>query len=343
MPRVAGCDPGTSSLDVLILEDGVVADQARFAPDQLRNDPAAAVKWLQARGPFDLVAGPSGYGLPLIRASDCSDEQLDLLALVRPDERHSAGGVAAFRAVVGAFCRSALPVVFLPGVIHLPTVPAHRKINRIDLGTPDKLCVAALALDRIADTWTREDPICVLELGTAFTAAIVVSEHGTVIDGAGGTSGALGWRSAGAWDGEAAYWLSPLRKVDLFARGASAIADPETRRLAFTESLVKLIGGLCALHEPYDRFEKIILSGRLFAEQPAFLESLHLATALAPFVRSAYEIASIGSLDGAWVKEAAQGAALVADGFAGGSRASLVEQLKLRDARGTVLDYVEQH
>lgn len=337
MPRVAGCDPGTSSLDVLILEDGAVADQARFEPDQLRSEPAAAVTWLGARGPFDLIAGPSGYGLPLVRNSNCNDEQLDLMSLVKPDDR---GGVTGFSAVAKAFRDSKLPVVFLPGGIHLPTVPPQRKLNRIDLGTPDKVCVAALAIDRIANTWTREDPICVVELGTAFTAAIVVSEHGSIIDGAGGTAGAMGWRSAGALDGEVAYRLSPLRKADLFEGGAANVADSEVRRLGFIESLVKTVAGLCGLHEPWDRFEKIVLSGKLFAAEPAFVDSLHLADALAPFVRSTYEVVSLGSLEGAWVKEAAQGAALIADGLAGGRHAPIVESLRLRDAAGTSLDWI---
>jgi predicted butyrate kinase (DUF1464 family) len=338
MPRVAGCDPGTSSLDVLVLDDGTVADQVRFAPEQLRADPGVAVKWLRERGPFELIAGPSGYGLPLVKAADCTDAQLALMSLVRPDER-GARGVAGFSAVVRTFRDSGLPVVFLPGVIHLPTVPAHRKLNRVDLGTPDKLCVAALALAQVSDTWTREDPICVIELGSGFTAAIVLGERGDIIDGAGGSSGALGWTACGAWDGEAAYLLSPLEKADLFRGGAASLTDPETRRAAFLESLVKTVAGLCGLHEPSDRFEKIVLSGRLFGAESAFVESLHLTETLAPFARSAYEVVALPSLPGATVKEAAQGAAIIADGLAGGNYAPLVDGLKLRGATGTALDW----
>ena len=340
MPRVAGCDPGSSSLDVLVLDDGVVVDQVRFAPEELRADPATPLLWLVQRGPFDLIAGPSGYGLPLVRAEHCTEAQLDLMALVRPDERGTAQGITGFTALARAFRDSSLPVVFLPGAVHLPSVPAHRKLNKIDLGTPDKVCVAALAIERVSNSWTREGPICVVELGTAFTAALVVSECGDIIDGVGGTAGAVGWRSSGAWDGEAAYLLSPLAKADLFEGGAATIADPEMRRVLFVESLVRTVGGLCGLHEPDDQFEKIVLSGRLFGAEPAFVDSLHLAAVLAPFARSMYEVESLGSLEGAWVKEAAQGAAIIADGLAGGRHAPLVDDLKLREASGTVLDWL---
>src|SRR5207302_8738893 len=135
-----------------------------------------------------LVAGPSGYGLPLVRAEDCTERDIALMTLVRSDDLGHQG-VAGFSSLLRELRASGLPVVFLPGVIHLPTVPGHRKVNRIDLGTADKLCVAALAIERVANAWTREGPFCVLELGSAFTAAVVVSEHGEIIDGVGGSAG----------------------------------------------------------------------------------------------------------------------------------------------------------
>src|SRR2546421_11244828 len=111
MVRVAGTDPGTSSLDLLVLDDGAVRDQVRFAPDDLRADAELPVRWLAERGPFDLVAGPSGYGLPLRRAADCTDRDLALLSLVRPDDR-GRGGAPGFSAVVRAFRASGPPAVF---------------------------------------------------------------------------------------------------------------------------------------------------------------------------------------------------------------------------------------
>ena len=332
--RVAGTDPGTSSLDVLVLEGGAVRDQCRFPAEALQADPAAPVRWLEERGPFDLIAGPSGYGLPLLRAADCGERELGLMALVRPDQRGPEGprqrGVPGFSALLRALCRSGLPVVFLPGVIHLPTVPAQRKINRIDLGTPDKLCVAALALARRAEGLGAYRG-CVVELGSAFTACLVLSA-GRVVDGLGGTGGPFGWGSGGAWDGEAAYLLSPLEKRDLFAGGAGAVEDRAVALLRFREALVQAVAGLKAVTP----FDEVVLSGRLLETEPALAAQVETdLRRLAPVVR-------LEALPGAWVKHAAQGAALLADGLAGGPSAALVEHLRLREAAGTALDWLRQ-
>lgn len=325
MPRVAGCDPGTSSLDILAVEDGRVLGQVRIEPDELRADPSLPVQWLRETGPFDLIAGPSGYGLPLVRAADCTDAQLALMALVRPDER-AAKGVGGFSATVRALRDSGLPVIFLPGVIHLPTVPVHRKLNKIDLGTADKLCVAALALAQ----HNRDEPALVVEFGSAFTAMVVLKDK-QIVDGLGGTCGALGARSGGAWDGEAAYLLSPLQKADLFRGGVTDIADRETARVAFRESFAMAVSSLLRVHG----FQDVYYSGTLFRTDPDLTQQ-----ALGDLPQSFYRLHYAGDLPGAWVKHAAQGAALIADGLCGGAFAPLVDWLKLREASGTVLDWL---
>ena len=334
--RVAGTDPGTSSLDVVILEDGVVGEQCRFTPEQLQSDASLPVRWLQERGPFNLIAGPSGYGLPLVRAADCTPRDLALMTLIRPDERGADDarrqGVLGFSSLLRALCSADLPLIFLPGVIHLPTVPAHRKINRIDLGTADKLCVAALALLQRTRKLSVELPAyhgCVVEMGSAFTACLVLS-GGRIVDGLGGTSGPPGWRGGGAWDGESAYLLSPLEKRDLFAGGVASMPDAAAGRQRFRESLVKAVAGLQAV----TRFEEVVLSGRLLESEPELAEQM--ARDLSLLAR----VVVLESLPGAWVKHAAQGAALLADGLAGGRTAPLVEHLGVRAASGTVLDWL---
>ncbi len=254
------------------------------------------------------------------------------MALVRLDEHGRDRGILHFTALLRVLCAAPLPVVFLPGVIHLPTVPAHRKINRIDLGTPDKLGVAALALAQLAagcgHDYRRCD-FCLVELGSAFTACVVVRQ-GQVVDGLGGTSGPVGWRSGGAWDGEAAYLLSPLTKNDLFTGGVLSAADPEEGKALFRESLLRAVAGLKAVTP----FEQVVLSGRLPEMEPDFC-----ATVAADLARLG-AVVRLASLPGAWVKHAAQGAALLADGLVGGTHASLVQHLMLTRAAGTVLDWI---
>lgn len=299
--------------------------QVRIEPDELRADPTLPVQWLRAEGPFDLIAGPSGYGLPLVHAADCTDAQLRLMSLVRPDE-HGAKGVGGFSAMVRALRDSGLPVIFLPGVIHLPTIPAHRKLNKIDLGTADKLCVAALALSQ----HNRDDPALVVEFGSAFTAMIVLKDK-QIVDGLGGTYGALGGMSSGAWDGETAYLLSPLQKADLFRGGIADITDREVAKDAFRESFSKAVASLISVHG----FQDVYYGGTLFHTHPDFTQE-----ALGQLPSGFYRLHYAGDLPGAWVKHATQGAALIAEGLCGGAFAPLVDWLKLRESRGTVLDWL---
>jgi len=327
LARVVGTDPGTSSLDLLLLEDGRVAGQARLTPEALRKNPDALAATLADWAPVDLVAGPSGYGLPLVRGADVTEADIDLMALVRPDERGEGRGIVGFRSWVRAFLASGLEIVFLPGLVHLPTVPPYRKFNTVDLGTPDKLAAAALALRHDARASGGDfatSTFALVEVGTAFTAVLVVAA-GSLVDAAAGTKGPIGLRSGGAWDGELAYWRSPLSKADLFRGGLDDLGSGGLD--AFRESLTRQAAGLRAV-TPFDR---IYLSG-------AGLGRPEVASAVAEALAAVAPATPLPSLPGARVKHAAQGAAVLADGLAGGPNAGLVTSLRLREASGTVLD-----
>ena len=146
MPRVAGVDPGTISFDLCVLLDGAPVVEDVFETDSLGEDSAPLLDALARNGPYDLVYGPSGYGLPLVAAADVGERELSEMVLVRPDEARANAGVGGMRSLLRALAGSGLPVVFGPGVIHLPSVPRWRKYNRIDLGTADKVCAAACAI-----------------------------------------------------------------------------------------------------------------------------------------------------------------------------------------------------
>ena len=126
--------------------------------------------------------------------------------------------------------------------------------------------------------------------------------------------------------------LDPDGELDLGAPGALARlrADPRARDgwLALEEGAAKAVLALTA-SVPAPR--EVLVAGRL-ASAPGLLDALAERLASVAPVRAALA-----------VKSAARGAALLADGLAGGSYAPLVDRLRLREARGGVLDHLRMY
>jgi predicted butyrate kinase (DUF1464 family) len=365
MPRVVGIDPGTVSIDLCGLQDGRLFLDQSFPTGDALADPSTLVKLLEAHAPLDLVVGPSGYGLPLTAARDLTEIDYKLAYLAAAGE---SGGIGGLRSLMRALAASTLPVVLTPGVIHLQSVPAHRKVNRVDMGTADKVCAAALAIREHAarhGCGEREASFILLELGGAFTAVLAV-RNGQIVDGIAGSAGPLGARAAGALDGEVAFLAGSISKRMVFEGGAASIAgqpdgDPTElfasktaaaalAREAYVESALKAVAAasVSLTDAPSERaarprqsspeasdggtVREVILSGR-FAGVPAVRDEL---------TRRLRGRATVHLLSGFAVtaKHAAQGAALVADGLADGSSAPMVDALGIRGARGTLLDHL---
>jgi predicted butyrate kinase (DUF1464 family) len=343
MPRTLGIDPGTITIDLCGLHDGAVfLDRSLPTAKAVADVPAFIALLHDARAA--LIAGPSGYGLPLLPVERAGETDLRLAYLAADDDH---GGIGGLRVIARAMREARLPVLFTPGVIHLTSVPAARKINRVDMGTADKVCAAALGVHdqaRRRGCVYTDVSFVLLELGGAFSAAIAVRD-GRIIDGMGGTSGPMGVRSAGALDGEVAFLAGTITKNTLFGGGAASVigssddaidhlAEPRTEREhlahdALIESAVKAVAALCTVvPHPYE----ILLSGRL-THADAIARELRLR--LSPF-------APVRRLEGfaRTAKEAAQGAALIADGLAGGANEALINVLGLREAAGSVLDHL---
>jgi predicted butyrate kinase (DUF1464 family) len=345
MPRVAGIDPGTVSFDLCVLQDGEPVVEEVFETGPLSHDSTPLLHALARHGPYDLIYGPSGYGLPLVAAADVTERQLAEMVLIRPDEARAEAGVGGMRALLRLLAGSRLPVVFGPGVIHLPTVPRHRKYNRIDLGTADKVCAVACAIAEASRRWAipvHETAMVLLELGGAFTAALAI-DGGQIVDGMGGSSGPLGARAVGALDGELAYLLgTALRKDTLFSGGALDPAGTlDMTDLAALWASPALTEGWTALIEATAKAvramvasvsapREVVLSGRL-ARVPGVIAELS---------KSLDAVAPVAALVPGRASAAARGGALLADGLAGGQNAALVEALRLRESSGTALDYV---
>jgi predicted butyrate kinase (DUF1464 family) len=347
-PRVAGVDPGTVSIDVCALDGGEVLLDESFRSADLALDPAPLVDALVAHRPLDLVLGPAGYGLPIVPGARVGERELTLMLLLRSDEAGARAGIGGMRAMIRALIRADLPLVFGPGAIHLPTVPEYRKWNRIDLGTADKVCSAALCIAGQADRLDLDygdTSFIMLELGGAFSAALAI-DRGQIVDGLGGSCAPIGGRSCGALDAEVAYLLGaalsketvfsggaldPYGELDLSAPGAleALRGDPGHSEgwLALEEGAVKAVLALTA-SVPAPR--EVLVAGRLVGA-PSLLDRLAERLAGVAPVSAATGV-------GRGAKTAAQGAAVLADGLAGGRYAPLVEGLRLREASGTALD-----
>ncbi|MGH7513021.1 MAG: DUF1464 family protein [Gemmatimonadales bacterium] len=333
MPRVAGIDPGTLNVDACGLENGRLFLDATWPTAELMTDPRPLIDALLAAGPVDCVAGPSGYGLPLCRARDVSEDDLRLAFLAPPGEE---GGIGGLRALARRLDDAGLPLVFTPGAMHLGTVPAHRKLNRVDLGTADKVCATALAIAAESERRGQaceETSLILLELGGAFTAGLAV-EHGQIVDGLGGTSGPIGWRAAGALDGEVAFLAGSVTKGMLFDGGVERIIEADPRLLntaldAYVEGAARAVH---LLRSAAPSADAVLLSGR-HAADPEIHRRLSGALADVGEVRRLAGFATRA-------KQGAQGAAVLADGLAGGAHQRLVERLGIREAKGTVLDHL---
>jgi len=216
------------------------------------------------------------------------------------------------------------------------------------MGTADKLCCAVLGVYDQAKWLCRkynETSFILLEVGFGYTSAIAV-EGGKIVDGIGGTMGAAGYTSLGAMDSELAYLLGKFDKTVLFDGGASSLLPPGTSHEEFlrkeasgneycdawnylVESAVRdFLMLLSSVKKP----SEILLSGRLMRNQPFAKEVTNRLEAFGP----------VRKLKGfsVPVKEASQGAAIVANGLAGGSFKPLIDSMQIKDATGTVLDYV---
>ncbi len=350
MVRVIGIDPGTRSFDFCGLEDGEVFLQTSITSVEVAENPQSILDVIIKAGTIDLVAGPSGYGLPLLPASKVTEKEFFQLVLVRHDD-DKIPVLEAIKDMVRLVQKTEINMIFIPGVIHLHSVPAWRKHNRIDLGTADKLCCAILGVYDQAHRLKipiKDTAFILVELGYGYPAAVAV-QNGLVVDGVGGTIGGPGFLTLGGMDGELAYLLRGFSKGTLFQGGVLSTLDdptlsPETFAQlledgekqaqeawnAVAEGLTKSVSALTiSVKQP----KEILLSGRL-TRVPFLVEDL--AQRMKQFGIPVSQVQRLGEKS----KEAAQGAALFAEGLAGGPSASLIETMRLKECSGTVLDWI---
>lgn len=347
--RVIGVDPGTVSFDICGLEGKEVFCDTTLPTGEVGAAPHLLVDFLKSQVPLDFIIAPSGYGLPWVSIKDFGPQETFEFVLVDSKERKPPSLLTGMTEMVRMFKETDLPIFFMPGVIHLQTVPEYRKANKIDMGTADKLCCAVLGIFDQARHFGipyNETSFIMVEIGGAYTAVLTVNK-GKIIDGIGGTYSNLGFLSLGAMDSELAYLLGNFDKDVLFSGGATYLAgkpnlkpeefaslrksDDKVKMAweALMEGVVKcVLQELAVLPEP----REIILSGRLCRTEEIRNELEERLKVFAP-VRRVQGFAKTA-------KEAAQGAAIIANGMAGGEFKDLVETLEIKKAKGTLLDHL---
>jgi predicted butyrate kinase (DUF1464 family) len=340
--RILGIDPGTVSFDLCLFEDREIKFEESIPSSVVAERPEDMVeKCLSIES--NAIIAPSGYGLPNRRLSEISEREMFELTLVREEDRVPVlDGMKKFFAIAR---EAGLEILFLPGVIQLPTVPRWRKFNKIDMGTADKMCIGALSVELVSQkkgvTYSEVNHI-VVELGGGYNGVITI-EKGRIINGIGGTLfPGPSFMNAGAMDGEIAYLLRGFEKSLLFQGGASYLTGSEslpiedfTRELhpeAFNAFIEGILFAVCSQRALLESRE-IYLSGRLtryeniYNPVKACLEEIGYTVSLLP------------TLSGK-SKAAAQGYAMVGNGIYGGCYEPLVKHMMIDKAEGSVTDYV---
>lgn len=358
--RCVGIDSGTASMDIVGLDDetGRVFAATSVPRSVVNRDPASIVRAVQqiarSEGALDAVVAPSGYGMPLRRATEASDHDLREATFVHAEDAERPLGINSLRRLMVLF--RDLPDLrawFTPGVIHLPTVPAYRKLGKIDMGTADKLhSIFRAVVDQVERLGVAPvgASFILVEVGYAYTAAMAVQD-GQVVDGVGGTSGAPGFLGMGALDAELAYALAaamPTFSRRIIFDGGTArlggidVNEPPSEVMRVATAKEDLLVAL-AFHASKDiaallpacpRPLEVFVSGRL-GRVPEFV--VELGRLLSPWLAAPLRLLP-GDPPG--VKEAAAGAAMMASSIAGGRYTAVAESLRLFEAQGSIFDHV---
>jgi predicted butyrate kinase (DUF1464 family) len=348
MVRVVGIDPGTRSFDLCGIDDGTVFLDVAIPSTQIAENPGSVIDVLKSVMPLDVVVAPSGYGLPLTHISKIGQREHFLTILVRSNDLEISV-LKGLRKLVNMLKDEGFNAYLIPGVVHMSTVPEYRKVNKIDMGTADKLCCAILGIHDQSQHFGipyGQTSFILVEMGFGYNAMIAV-ENGEIVDGIGGTTGGLGFLTLGAMDGELAYLLGEFSKDTLFQGGAAYIAGggsitPEAlalgtdadrmKKTALDALIDSTVKSVAAMTVSVKHCREILVSGRISRVEKIYEMVQDRLTRFGK-VRKIGRFAKVA-------KEAAQGAALVADGLAGGRFRELLEVTKIREASGTVLDHI---
>jgi len=347
MFRVIGIDPGSLSWDFFGLNDDKIILDTSIPSKELIKAPQKAITIIKSVENIDLMVAPSGFGLPLKDVNDLTEKDIHYTLLkFKEEEKEKLIGLGE---VLRRIKAEKIPGIIVPGVKHLPTIPRYRKINKVDMGTADKLCTAVTGIRDQMETFQippQKTNFIMVEIGYGFTAVLAI-EKGQIIDGIGG-SNIMGFKACGSLDGELAYLIKYIKKNNIYKGGVASIAgysdlslkeitllaekDEQIRTAlkAYLSSVKKAVFGISSSFSNKDKIQEILLAGRgtdLTYLRDRIIEGLR-NVAPTRLMKSYSQIA----------KRAAQGAAFIANGLLGGEFEPIVKNLRLKEASGSILD-----
>ena len=347
MYRVIGIDPGTASWDFFGLDgDSIILDSS-IPTKELIKDPQKVISIIKSVENIDLMVAPSGFGLPLKKVSDLTEK--DIFFTLLKFDREEKNKLIGLGEVLRLIKAEKIPGVIVPGVKHLPTIPRFRKINKIDMGTADKLCTTVTGIRDQMDRFSilpEKTNFIMVEIGYGFTAVLAI-EDGKIIDGIGG-SNIMGFRACGSLDGELAYLIKTIKKKNIYKGGVSYIAGYEDLSLkeisllaerdeqtnialnAYISSVKKSVYAISSSFSRKQKIKEVLLAGR-------YSDLKHLKEI---FITNLNDLAPVNLMKSYshLSKHAAQGAAFIANGLLGGRFKPIIDNLKIKEATGSILD-----
>jgi predicted butyrate kinase (DUF1464 family) len=363
MVKAIGIDSGTKTMDIYGFDDetGEALIDLAVTREEVTSKPSIIIDKLKevqkVSGTIDAIVGPAGYGVPLQKAKDTSDEQIAAATFVTQADIERKLKIVGLRQLMQLMKETEdLNIWFTPGVIQLPTVPQYRKANKIDMGTSDKVQSVIIAIKDQAERRKigySETNFILVEIGFAYTSAMAV-KNGQIIDAMAGTAGFPSFLGMGFVDAEVAYALAntvkDFSKLMLFAGGAAAVSGVDTSKPLeefiarartdekvrvglelMMESIIKDVASLLPSIKPAE----IILSGR-FTNIPEF--NAMLIPKLNDFFGEVGSKMDVVKFQGKAkvAKGAAEGAAVFANGIAHGKYKEIINVMRLIESNGSV-------
>ena len=341
-----GIDPGSRFWKFCVIDDDGILSRDKIDTAKITRDGAAFRGELERNlDGLEAIAAPSGHGLSLTTIDRVGREDVQKMTLKRGGP--SIVGLGSSIEILRDVCsETGIKCFVLPSVKHLNSVPPWRKINRVDLGTADKVCSAAYALQSLSDRRSQplaETSFILADVGHAFLAMVCV-EKGRIVDGIGGTMAGFGTGASGAIDAELVHsWEFPDRS-SIYSGGLVHAAG-----LSLQEIEDRLPGEL--EERPSVALRRFLES---FASDAAAMSTRNdvgevvLSSVLGPRLNSLLieEVTRVGlPVKHSMVDEGPGciGAAYVANGLIGGRYSGLVKHLGIDSGRGSIMDKIYFH